>query len=211
MSRYGQIAFTSTVRAVQREHGSARARARIPDQDLAPDLLTADEAAFVQSLDGFYLASVGQTGWPYLQFRGGPPGFVHVLDESTLAFAEVRGNRQYITTGNLRSDDRVALFFMDYAHRSRLKMLGHAKTMSADEAPELAARLETPRTDGRVEHLMIIRIEGYGWNCHQHITPRYTEAELDTALQPVRERLARLEEENTALRAALRGDAGRHM
>lgn len=131
-----------------------------------------------------------------MQFRGGPAGFVHVLDERTLAYADVRGNRQYITSGNLRSDDRVAMFFMDYPHRTRLKLFGQAEERSLDEHPELTARLDSVRTGGRVERLMVIRVEGYNWNCPRHITPRYSEAELAEALQPVRARIAQLEGEN---------------
>jgi predicted pyridoxine 5'-phosphate oxidase superfamily flavin-nucleotide-binding protein len=200
MSRYATLAYTQGVRQVQRENGSDRAAARALVDD-GPDLLTATETEFIGGRDGFYLASVGDTGWPYLQFRGGPPGFVHVLDERTLAYAEVRGNRQYITAGNVRGDDRVALFFMDYARQRRLKLLGHAHAVGLDERPDLTARLRDIQTDGRAERLTIVDVEGFNWNCPQHITPRYTEAELASALRPIRDRLAQLEEENRALRA----------
>ncbi|MCP2169160.1 pyridoxamine 5'-phosphate oxidase family protein [Goodfellowiella coeruleoviolacea] len=203
MSRYAHLAYTESVRREQEQNGSASVGARALAGGDAPDPLGPDEAAFIAARDGFYLASVSETGWPYVQYRGGPAGFVHVLDEQTLAFAEVRGNRQYITTGNVRADGRVALFFMDYPHQARLKIFGHARIATLDDDPELTRKLTERRTDGRVERLMLIRVEGFNWNCHQHITPRYSEAELAEALAPVRARITELEEQNRALRALL--------
>jgi uncharacterized protein len=204
MSRFDQLAYTAAVRRVQQEMGSATAggrRLREPREE--PEPLTRAEADFIRGLDGFMFASVGETGWPYIQFRGGPPGFVHVLDERTLGYLDVRGNRQYITTGNLRGDDRVALFFVDHAHRTRLKLLGHATAVPAAEDPALADRLDSPRTDGTVEQLVTIRVEAFAWNCPNHITPRFSRSELSDALAPVHDRLARLEQENAGLRAEL--------
>ncbi|MFJ5045916.1 pyridoxamine 5'-phosphate oxidase family protein [Streptomyces sp. NPDC098077] len=201
MSRYAQVAYTESVQEVQREQGSALSGIRQLAQGDSPDLMGEHEAGFIESRDGFYLASVSETGWPYVQYRGGPPGFLHVLDERTLAYADVRGNRQYITTGNVRAGGRVALFFMDYARQARLKIFGHAETKEPEEHPELAERLDRLRTDGRVERLMTIRVEGINWNCSQHITPRFSEAELAEALQPIRARIAELEAENAALLA----------
>ncbi|NSC25625.1 pyridoxamine 5-phosphate oxidase [Streptomyces albus subsp. chlorinus] len=204
MGRYAHLAYTDTVRRAQEEEGSAQIGLRaLAQEDAAPDGLGPAEAGFLTSRDGFYLASTSETGWPYVQYRGGPPGFVHVLDERRLAWAEVRGNRQYITTGNLRADNRVALFFMDYARQARLKLFGRARTVPLDEDPALTDRLENPRTDGRVERLMVVEVEGLNWNCHQHITPRLTEQELETALAPVRARMDALEQENEKLRARL--------
>ncbi|NEB95637.1 pyridoxamine 5'-phosphate oxidase family protein [Streptomyces bauhiniae] len=204
MSRYARLAFTKNVRGVQEERGSAQAMARLLARDTEePDRMGPDEADFIQARDGFYLASTGEDGWPYVQFRGGPPGFVHVLDGGTLAWVEVRGNRQYITAGNLRSDDRVSLFFMDYANPTRLKIFGRAETRDPAEFPELHERLSDLRTDGPLEQLMLIRVEGLFWNCPKHITPRYSEPELAEALEPVRERLRMLAEENLELRERL--------
>ncbi|AEW96646.1 MULTISPECIES: pyridoxamine 5'-phosphate oxidase family protein [Streptomycetaceae] len=201
MGRYAHLAYTESVRQVQQEQGSAlAARRRLAEGD-EPERMGDAEAAFIGSRDGFYLASVSETGWPYVQFRGGPPGFVHVLDDRTLGYADVRGNRQYITTGNVRADGRVALFFMDYPRQARLKIFGHAHTRATAEDPHLTERLSAPRTDGNVERLMLIRVEGFNWNCHQHITPRYSEAELARVLAPFRARMAELEEENRVLRA----------
>ena len=208
MSRYAHLAYTPNVREVQREMGSAVAAGRrLGGPADRRDPLTSVEAEFITSLDGFLLGTVGETGWPYIQFRGGPPGFLHVLDERTVGFADAGGNRQYITTGNLRGDGRVALFLLDHARSSRLKMYGHATVTSAEQAPELAERLMTPRTEGRVERLVTIAVEGWDWNCHKHITPRYSARELTEALAPTYARLERLEaleQENAALRAELR-------
>ncbi|RKE20181.1 pyridoxamine 5'-phosphate oxidase family protein [Streptomyces sp. TLI_171] len=207
MSRYDQLARTPSVRRVQQEMGSAAAadrRLREPADD--PDPLTGAETAFIRSLDSFLLATVNETGWPYMQHRGGPPGFVHVLDPHTLGYLDVRGNRQYLTTGNLRADDRVSLFFLDHARQARLKLFGRATATPADRDPALTERLGSPRTDGRIEQVVTIRVEGFAWNCPQHITPRFTERELSDALAPIRERLTRLErleQENAALRAEL--------
>lgn len=204
MSRYDRLAYTSSVRRVQEQMGSASAtdrRLREPVGEAEP--LTGSEVDFIRSLDGFLFASVGETGWPYIQFRGGPPGFVHVLDEHTLGYLDVRGNRQYITTGNVRGNDRVALFFIDHARQTRLKLYGRATAVQAGEDPALVERLDAPRTDGTVEQVVTIRVEAFAWNCPNHITPRFSQREVSEALAPVRERLARLEQENAALRAEL--------
>ncbi len=203
MSRYAHLAYTDSVRQVQKEQGSATAGDRKLMGRDEPEPMTQAEAAFIRTRDGFYLGSVSETGWPYIQFRGGPPGFLHVLDERTLAYADVRGNRQYITTGNVRADGRVALFFMDYPRQARLKVFGRARTQSLEEDPGLSERLTARRTDGHLERLMIIEVEGFNWNCHQHITPRFSEQELAEALDPIRSRIAALEEENEELRARL--------
>ncbi|MCE0444922.1 pyridoxamine 5'-phosphate oxidase family protein [Streptomyces tricolor] len=130
-----------------------------------PTVWGADEAEFIEARDGFYLGTVSETGWPYIQFRGGPPGFVHVLDAQTLAFVDVRGNRQYITAGNIRGNDRVSLFFMDYAHRTRLKVFGRAEIRDPAEFPDLVGRSGDARTDGHAEWLLVVRVEGLAWNC----------------------------------------------
>ncbi|MFE0777465.1 pyridoxamine 5'-phosphate oxidase family protein [Streptomyces sp. NPDC058861] len=209
MSRYDHIAYTPSVRKAQEEMGSATAAGRrLREPDGGPEPLTGDAADFIRGLDGFLFSSVSESGWPYIQFRGGPPGFVHVLDARTLAYLDVRGNRQYITTGNLRGDDRVALFFIDHARRTRLKVFGRATAVPAGEDPVLAGRLDSTRTEGTVEQLVTIRVEAFAWNCPNHITPRFSQEELADALAPVRGRIAHLEEENAALRAELAGRRG---
>ena len=145
------------------------------------------------------MASVGETGWPYVQHRGGPTGFMKVVDERTIGFADYSGNRQYVSTGNFSSDNRVALFFMDYPNRTRLKMLGRVRTVGLDE-PELLARLEDDDYPAQVERGFIIEVEGFDWNCPQHITPRFTEVEIG-------EQLTSLQDENRRLKALLAGSA----
>jgi uncharacterized protein len=203
-SRYARLAFTDIVRRVQREHGSDEIYTRQMDKAAdEADVMGERERAFITARDGFYLATVGETGWPYLQYRGGPPGFVHVLDERAFAFADVRGNRQYITAGNLATDDRVAVFFMDYPRRTRLKVFGRASARKATQDDAVTETLCSVRTEGRVEHLVVITVEGLNWNCRQHITPRFSEEELAPALERFHARLSHLERENEELRAQL--------
>lgn len=171
--------------------------------DRPSDRFDAPEAAFISERDSFYIASVSETGWPYIQHRGGPKGFLRVLDEVTLGFADYRGNRQYLTLGNTKADDRVALFLMDYPHRHRLKVLAHMTARDLVAEPELAAKLATPGYRGLPERGFTLRLEAFDWNCPQHITPRFTAAEVDAASAPLREHLAQLELENSRLRAAL--------
>jgi uncharacterized protein len=204
--RYPAIAFTDDVQAVQREHGSDRvyARKRITaGASDHPDRLTDDEAQFLAERDGFYLASVGETGWPYVQFRGGPTGFVRVLDSGTIGWADFRGNLQYISTGNIGGDDRVAIIAMDYARRRRLKIFGHARIVTSDEDPELIRSLADAGYDAVVERAVIVSVDAFDWNCPQHITPRFTVEELEPVLTDLRQRLTALEEENAALKAEL--------
>ncbi|MEH3141361.1 MAG: pyridoxamine 5'-phosphate oxidase family protein [Mycobacterium kyogaense] len=202
--RYGSIAFTRAVRSVQEQHGSATFYGRKADSGAAtsgPDRLTDDERGYLAEQDHFYLATVGETGWPYVQFRGGPAGFVRVLDDHSVGWADFRGNLQYISTGNMGGEQRVALIFLDYAHRRRLKVFGHARIVTAEQNPELVASMTDPTYDAVVERAVVVGIAAYDWNCPQHITPRYTAAELDGALEPMRRRLAALEAENAELRA----------
>lgn len=162
---------------------------------------TAPEAAFISARDSFYLASMSQTGWPYVQHRGGPPGFLRVLDERTLGFADYRGNRQYLTLGAIADDDRVALILMDYPRRRRLKILAHMSAHDLTAEPELAARLATSGYRGVAERGFTLRLEAFDWNCPQHITPRFTAAEIEAASAPLHARIAALEAENAQLRA----------
>jgi predicted pyridoxine 5'-phosphate oxidase superfamily flavin-nucleotide-binding protein len=176
---FGRIAFTPGVRAFQVRHG-VRQRDDHPDDanDERGAALTETEAAFVGARDGFYQATVGENGWPYVQFRGGPPGFLRVLDARTIAYADFRGNMQYISAGNLSRDGRVSLILMDYANRRRLKLFGRARLVDAADDPALVARLEDPAYRARIERAVVISVEAFDWNCPQHITPRFTEAEF---------------------------------
>jgi predicted pyridoxine 5'-phosphate oxidase superfamily flavin-nucleotide-binding protein len=175
---YAQIAFTDDVKNAQDRLGSRSSMRRFEDADVDNDRLGPDERAFVRERDGFYLATVSSNGWPYVQFRGGPAGFLHVLDDRTLGWADFRGNRQYISTGNAVSNDRVSLFLMDYAHRGRLKVYGRLELRPADEADPLYAALVLPEYHARVEQLAVVHVEALDWNCSQHITPRFSAAEL---------------------------------
>lgn len=166
------------------------------------DRLGPAEAAFVAARDGFYLASVSESGWPYVQFRGGPIGFLRVLDERTLGYADFRGNRQYLTVGNVAQDDRVALFLMDYARRRRLKVLGRLRFV---DDPAVLSRVAVPGYTAKVERAARIDVVAFDWNCPQHIPVRFTEAEITAASAPLHRRIAELEAENRRLRAAAGG------
>jgi len=196
---FQDLVFTPQVKQIQQEQGSRNAYARLEGHSTATDALTDREAEFIATRDSFYMATVSETGWPYVQHRGGPAGFLKVIDASTIGFADYRGNRQYVSVGNLHNDDRVALFLMDYPHQRRLKLLGHARTVDTGTEPELLAKLQDDYA-ARAERGIIIKVEGYDWNCPQHITPRFTEAELLEILRPVQARIAALEQENAVLR-----------
>jgi predicted pyridoxine 5'-phosphate oxidase superfamily flavin-nucleotide-binding protein len=202
MMAYGflDIASTPGVRAAQEANGSLGMWERF-DADRAFDRFTEDEAAFIAARDSFYIASVSESGWPYVQHRGGPAGFLKVLDGRTLGFADFRGNRQYISLGNVAADDRVALILMDYPNRARLKILAHMEARDLNAEPGLAARLALPGYKGRPERAFLLRLETFDWNCPQHITPRFTASEVESAVSPLRQRIAALEAENAELRA----------
>jgi len=201
---YGFLDVLSTpgVRAAQAANGSLEMWEDFSGHR-AFDRFTAAEAAFIEARDSFYMATNSESGWPYVQHRGGPAGFLKVLDEKTLGFADFRGNRQYISLGNVASDDRTALFLMDYPNRKRLKILAHMSVRDLAAEPELARRLVSPGYKGRAERALILKLETFDWNCPQHITPRFTAAEIDTAIAPLRDRIAALEAENLALRERL--------
>lgn len=198
---FANIAFTPAVRAEQARMGSS---ARLSAFDRMSDrnyLLGGQETAFIAARDSFYEATVSESGWPYVQFRGGPAGFLKVLDEHTIGYARFRGNMQYVSTGNLRTHDRVSLILMDYASRQRLKIMGRTRLVELEEDPLLIGKLELPDYRARVDRGLIITVEAFDWNCPQHITPRYTEAEI----QPLRAELVQLREEVEQLRGRLVG------
>ncbi len=189
--KFAEIAFTPVVRAMQVQEGSRRGYAPLDEGDDYNHQLSGREANFISARDSFYMASVGETGWPYVQHRGGPAGFVKVLDQRTIGFADYSGNRQYVSRGNLEGDNRVALFFMDYPNRTRLKLLGRVRTIGLEET-ELLARLEDIDYPAQVERGFIIEVEGFDWNCPQHITPRFTEVEIEEQLSALRLEIDRL-------------------
>ncbi len=200
--RYAELTFTPAVLALQAHYGAAQDMARYRDDNGPFDALGEAEAGFIARRDSFYQASVSETGWPYVQHRGGPAGFLKVLDGRHLAYADYRGNRQYLSAGNLSVNDRVALFLVDYQARRRLKILGRMRlTGVADADPALVEKLRPYPYRAAMERVAVIRVEAYDWNCSQHITPRYTEAQLRGAVEPLYERIARLEAELAELRS----------
>jgi predicted pyridoxine 5'-phosphate oxidase superfamily flavin-nucleotide-binding protein len=196
------IASTPSVRAAQAEMGVDQLWTDFGG-DRKMDRFSEGERAFIAERDSFYMASVSETGWPYMQHRGGPAGFLKVVDETTLAFADYRGNRQYISTGNLSANDRACLFLMDYPRRARLKIYAHVEKVALDADPDLAALVADPDYRGRAERIFKLRLEAFDWNCPQHITPRFTEKEVAAAVRPMQDRLAQLEKENAELKARL--------
>ncbi len=192
-AHYLNLLFTEGARAAQTAAGSRKTYARADDAPDQPDLLGMRELEFIAARDTLYMATVGKDGWPYLQHRGGPPGFVKALSGRRLGFADFRGNRQFISLGNLALDGRVSLFFMDYVNRARLKLIGRMRPVSLADAPDLQAALVDEDYGAVVERGLVIDIEAFDWNCPQHITPRYTLAELEPALDTLKGRIAELE------------------
>lgn len=195
---FAEIAFTDAVQRVQKQMGSDNGYAKFLHADAAPrDALGEGEAAFIAARDGFYQATVSQTGWPYVQFRGGPVGFLRILDAKTIAYADFRGNRQYVSVGNLHDNDRVSLILMDYPNRRRLKIWGRAKLV---EDEQLVRQLHVEGYKARPERAVVITIEAFDWNCPQHIPQRLTVQELEPVLGQMRQQIAALQEENQELK-----------
>lgn len=204
---FADIAFTPSVKAAQQRDGSRAGYARNFEGGGEPanQRLGDDETEFISAQRSFYMASVSETGWPYVQHRGGPPGFLKVLDANTLAFADFAGNRQLISVGNLAVDDRVALILVDYAHRVRLKLLGHLQVHDLTAGDALGARLLTPGYKARAQRAMTIHVEGFDWNCPQHIPHRFEAEDVERALA---ERDARIKTLEHQLAEAMARPAG---
>lgn len=200
------IAITPSVRAAQAAMGSADAWVDFKGHREF-DRFTENEVAFITDRDSFYLASVSESGWPYVQYRGGPRGFLKALDDKTLGFADYRGNRQYLTLGNVTADARVALILLDYPARARLKIFARAEVLSLEADPVLADRLAVPGYKAKAERSILLHLVAFDWNCPQHIVRRFTEEEVAEAVTPLRDRLAALEAENAASKARLAGQA----
>lgn len=197
------IAITPSVRAAQAKMGADRIWRNFKGhRDF--ERFSEREAAFIAARDSFYIATVSETGWPYVQHRGGPPGFLKMLDDHTLAFADYRGNRQYISTGNLAANHRACLFLMDYPHRARLKIYAQVEVVDLGAEPNLTQAVTDGDYGAKLERIFRIRLHAFDWNCPQHITPRFTEKEVNEAVQPLRDRLAELEAETQNLRSRLR-------
>jgi len=194
--------FTGSVKAAQEHYGTRAIYERI-EANAKPGKfkgLGDLEKDFIESRDGFYLATVNEDAWPYIQFRGGPAGFLKVLDDKTLGYADFKGNLQYISVGNLAANNKAALFLMDYAHQRRLKILATVEVRDAADAPELVEKLKMAGYKATIERAMILHVEAFDWNCPQHITPRYTVEEIQGLIAPVYERLEQLEADNESLR-----------
>ena len=177
--KFAELAFTDAVRNIQSNEGSRKSYARMDGVADYNDILGPNEAQFIAARDSLYMATVSETGWPYVQHRGGPAGFVKIIDEKTLGFADFRGNRQYVSVGNLSQNDRVSLFFMDYPNKTRLKLLGRVRTVDPSEQDILRTLSLDGSYRARTERGLLITVEAFDWNCPQHITPRYTQTEVD--------------------------------
>jgi len=202
---FGSLVFTSAVKALQERYGSRRQYERLEQRGERRGGLTAQETEFIAERDSFYMATNGASGWPYIQHRGGPRGFLEALDEQTVAFADFRGNKQYISAGNLATDTRVALILVDYPNQARLKILGNAQILEGKQAESMIERVRPSAYEANVERVFVIRVEAFDWNCPQHITPRYTEEQIHEALKPTMARIDELERENQELRSLLAG------
>ena len=207
MTNNSNIVFTPAARRAQVQHGSARAYEKRIAAGF-PDRVTPELAAFIAELDTAFLGTVSAAGAPYIQHRGGPKGFIKVLDEKTLGFADFAGNRQYITISNLAENDRAYLFLLDFARQRRIKLWGRARVVEED--PALLARLSDDGYRARPERVILFTVEAWDLNCSQHITARFTEDEIAQATAPLLERIARLETENARLRAASAVTDGAH-
>ncbi|WP_144395396.1 2Fe-2S iron-sulfur cluster-binding protein [Pleionea sediminis] len=193
--KYAEIAFTSKVKQEQEKQNSRKSYASMEQGDDVNFLLSQREADFIQARDSFYMASVSETNWPYVQHRGGPEGFLRVIDAKTIGFADFSGNRQYISTGNFRTNDRVSLILMDYPNKTRLKVLGHVTVV--DDDWELLAQFEDSQYRAQVERVFLIKIDAFDWNCPQHITPRFTDRHVEELLEPLQNEIAELKRQLT--------------
>lgn len=201
---FTEFAFTESVRKMQKEQGSTGVvSALLLDQADSFDCFSRNEKDFITERDGFYQATVSESGWPYVQFRGGPAGFLKVLDAKTLAYADFSGNRQYMSDGNLKSNDRVALILMDYSSQRRLKVWGRAELIEKKDNPELIQEVHVEGYRALPERVVRITLEAFDWNCPRHITPRFTQEEFQPALDKLRGDIAQLREENERLKAEL--------
>jgi predicted pyridoxine 5'-phosphate oxidase superfamily flavin-nucleotide-binding protein len=200
---FASLIFTPLIKKLQERYGSRLQYQRMEDSRMKPDRFSGFEVEFLEGRDSFYWATTGATGWPYVQHRGGPKGFLKVIDDHTLALADFRGNKQYISTGNLLSDDRVAMILVDYPRQARLKILGHVEILEGPQAEPWLERVTMPGYKAIIERVFVIHIEAFDWNCPQHITPRYTAEEIAEAMHPLEDKVHGLERENVKLKQEL--------
>ena len=196
---FTELAFTNSVKAQQEKYGTRSAYERMEKGGAFRNRLTWQEIKHIQDRDEFYLSSVGEKGWPYIQYRGGPKGFLKVIDNNTLAFADFRGNGQYISTGNFTDNKKTMLFLMDYTKKQRLKIWAEGDVLDPTDHPELAEQLTPPDYEATVERIIVFTVHAFDWNCPQHITARYTEEEIADSQQALTTRIAKLEAENAML------------
>jgi predicted pyridoxine 5'-phosphate oxidase superfamily flavin-nucleotide-binding protein len=203
---FAEIAFSEAVKELQEKHGSRKGYERMEKFNVI-DGLSENEKRFIEDRDSFYLASIGVKNFPYIQHRGGPKGFVKVIDKNTIGFIDFTGNKQYISVGNVATNNNVALIMMNYPARARLKIFARAEIVELKDNPELLDKLDLAEYQYRPERIMLFHIEAYDWNCPQHITPRFTVDEIENALKSQLEKITQLENENQLLRQKLQ-DAG---
>ena len=197
---FGSLVFTPVVKKLQERYGSRHQYKRMEASGHGNDEFTTFEIDFLIERDSLYRATIGSAGWPYVQHRGGPKGFIKVIDGRTLAFADFRGNKQFISTGNLLTDNRVAMIFVDYPQQARLKILGRVDVLDGEKMTPWLQRVTIPSYRAVIERVFLIHMEAYNWNCPQHITPRYTAEEIREAVRDVEEKLRAAEMENEKLR-----------
>ena len=201
MKTFAELAFTPAVQALQERHGSREVYARLQGEAELGKGLGPREIAHLTNADSFYMATVSETGWPYVQHRGGPCGFLKVISPTRIAFADFGGNRQFVSAGNASQNKRVSLIVMDYPNRRRLKLFGRLRFDAISDAdPEMVFAVELPGYRARIERVGVVDVEAFDWNCPQHITPRFTLAEVETASRPLHDRIRQLEAEVAALR-----------
>ncbi len=198
--QFTNIAFTEGVKQAQTDYGSRDIYQKFEQRGISEDVLSAREIEFIGARDSFYMGTVNSNNYPYIQFRGGPTGFLKVLDEKTLGFVDFVGNLQYLSVGNLRENDRVFLFLMDYAHRRRLKIWGRAQVI--DDNPELLEALSDPNYQAEKARVFLIKVEAFDWNCPQHIPIRYSEAEVAQMTEPFLARIQELEKQVAQLQTS---------
>lgn len=199
-TNYASMAFGEETKKLQERYGSRSSYARL-EQSSYYDGLSEQEIGFINERDGFYMSTNGKDGYPYIQYRGGPPGFLRVINDTTLAFLDFRGNKQYISAGNFATNDKVALFIMDYARKARLKILGCATVIELGDDPELEAFLSLGDYEAKPERIIKIKIEAYDWNCSQHIVQRFTIPEIEDAFAAQKDYIIELKAEIARLKA----------
>lgn len=190
-NKFAELAFTAKVKEIQELMGSRKNYAKTETGPEFHHELTGDESHFLAERDSFYIATISETGWPYVQHRGGPKGFLKTLNKNQLGFADYSGNRQYISVGNLKTNDRVAIIAMDYPNQARLKILGRVKIIGSED--EQLKSLISEGYKAKIERGFVIQVEAFDWNCPQHITPRWTAEEVQKAITPLQEKIQALE------------------